>query len=389
MSNVPVIRVNRKAADRVFSGHPWIFASDVVDRGSAQPGDAVTVIDPKGKALGTAHYSSTSQITLRLLTRRVEPVDNAFLKRAIDAAYQFRKRVVQNSNAYRVVHAEGDLLPGLIVDRYGGHLSLQLLNQGMDRLSPEIVDVLRELLEPEGIVARNDVPTRAKENLDEEVRILSGTVPEHVPIEMNGLKFQVDLLGGQKTGVFLDQRENYLAMRRWGRGRVLDCFTGSGGFALHLASVCDSVEAVDSSELAVSIAKRNAALNGIDNVEFRQTNVLDYLPSLVSAKRSFDLVIVDPPAFTKSRSALEGAVRGYKEVNLRALRLLRPGGVLVSCSCSHHMSEAHLFEVIAEAALDAHKQLRVLERRTQANDHPILLTVPETHYLKCLVFEVI
>lgn len=389
MSNVPVVRVNRKAADRVFSGHPWIFASDVVDRGSAQPGDAVTVTDPKGKALGTAHYSSTSQITLRLLTTRVEPVDRAFLKRAIQAAYHFRKRVVQNSNAYRVVHAEGDLLPGLIVDRYGDYVSVQLLNQGMDRLSPEIINVLEELLGPKGIVARNDVSTRAKENLDTEVKILSGTAPEHVDIEMNGLAFQVDLLAGQKTGVFLDQRENYLAMRRWGRGRALDCFTGSGGFALHLASVCDSVEAVDSSERAVNTAKKNATLNGITNIEFRESNVLDYLPSLVSAKRNFDVVIVDPPAFTKSRSALEGAVRGYKEINLRALRLLRSGGILVSCSCSHHMGEAHLFEVIAEAALDSRKQLRVLERRTQAIDHPILLTVPETHYLKCLVFEVI
>jgi 23S rRNA (cytosine1962-C5)-methyltransferase len=389
MSNVPVIRVNRKAADRIFSGHPWIFASDVIDRGAARPGDAVTVTDARGKALGTAHYSSTSQITLRLLSRRVEPVDPGFLKQSIEAACRFRDRIVQNSNAYRLVHAEGDLLPGLIVDRYADCISLQLLNQGMDRLSTEIVGVLQELLQPTGIVARNDVPTRAKENLDEEVKVLSGTIPELVTIEMNGLRFQADLLGGQKTGVFLDQRENYVAMRRWGRGRALDCFTGSGGFALHLASVCDSVEAVDSSALAIRTAKQNADLNGISNVEFRESNILDYLPSLVSAKRTFDLVIVDPPAFTKSRSALEGAVRGYKEINLRALRLLRPGGILVSCSCSHHMSEAHLFEVIAEAALDTRKQLRVLERRTQANDHPILLTVPETHYLKCLVFEVI
>jgi 23S rRNA (cytosine1962-C5)-methyltransferase len=389
MSNVPVVRVNRKAADRVFSGHPWIFASDVLDRGSAQAGDAVTVAESRGKALGTAHFSSTSQITLRLLSRRVEPIDRNFLKRSIEAAYQFRQRVVQNSNAYRLVHAEGDLLPGLIVDRYGEYISLQLLDQGMDRLSAEIVEVLLELFNPEGIVARNDVPTRAKEGLDEQVKVLSGTIPEHVNIEMNGLRFQANLVSGQKTGVFLDQRENYLAMRRWGRGRALDCFTGSGGFALHLASACDSVEAVDSSALAVKIARENADLNGIGNVEFREANVLEYLPSLVLAKKSFELVIVDPPAFTKSRSALEGAVRGYKEINLRALRLLRSGGILVSCSCSHHMSEAHLFQVIAEAALDAHKQLRVLERRTQASDHPILLTVPETHYLKCLVFEVI
>jgi 23S rRNA (cytosine1962-C5)-methyltransferase len=389
MSNVPVVRVNRKAVDRVFSGHPWIFSSDVIDRGSAQPGDAVTIADTRGKALGTAHYSSTSQITLRLLTRRIEPVDKAFLKRSIEIAYQFRQRVVRNSNAYRLVHAEGDLLPGLIVDRYGEYISLQLLDQGMDRLSTEIVEVLQELLQPAGIVARNDVPTRAKENLDEEVRVLSGVIPEHVNIEMNGLQFQADLQTGQKTGVFLDQRENYLALRRWGKGRALDCFTGSGAFAIHLASACDSVEAVDSSALAINIAKQNASLNGISNVEFRESNVLDYLPSLVSAKRVYDLVVVDPPAFTKSRSALEGAVRGYKEINLRALRLLRRGGILVSCSCSHHMTEAHLFEVIAEAALDAHKQLRVLERRTQASDHPILLTVPETHYLKCLIFEVI
>ncbi len=321
MSNVPVVRVNRKAADRVFSGHPWIFASDVVDRGSAQPGDAVTVADARGKALGTAHYSSTSQITLRLLSRRVEPVDKAFLKRSLEATCRFRERVVQDSNAYRLVHAEGDLLPGLIVDRYGDFIALQLLDQGMDRLSTAIVEVLEELLQPKGIIARNDVSTRAKEDLDAEVKVLSGAIPEHVDIQMNGLRFQADLLGGQKTGVFLDQRENYLAMRRWGRGRALDCFTGSGGFALHLASVCDAVEAVDSSSLAIAIAKQNAELNGIRNVEFRESNVLDYLPSLVSARRTFDLVIIDPPAFTKSRSALEGAVRGYKEINLRALRL--------------------------------------------------------------------
>lgn len=389
MSTVPVVRVNRKAADRVFSGHPWIFASDVLDRGSAQPGDAVTVADAKGKLLGTAHYSSTSQITLRLLSRRVEPISREFLRKSVEAAYQFRKRIVQESNAYRLIHAEGDLLPGLIVDRYGDWIALQLLNQGMDRLCSDIVEALRALLQPAGIVARNDVATRAKESLDNEVRILAGTVPPKVTVEMNGLRLEADMLTGQKTGVFLDQRENYVAMRRWASGRVLDCFTGSGGFALHLASACESVEAVDSSAGALEAAKQNAALNGISNIDFRESNVLDYLPTLVSAKRSFDLVIVDPPAFTKSRSALEGAVRGYKEINLRALRLLRRGGILVSCSCSHHMSEAHLFEVIAAAALDAGKQLRVLERRTQAADHPILLTVPETHYLKCLVFEVI
>ncbi len=206
---------------------------------------------------------------------------------------------------------------------------------------------------------------------------------------MNGLTWEVDLLAGHKTGIFLDQRENYAAVRRYGRGRALDCFTATGGFALHLASVCESVEAVDSSAASLETARTNAAINNLTNVTFHEANVLEYLPTLVNARRTFDLVVIDPPAFTKSRSALEGAARGYKEINLRALRLLHRGGILVSCSCSHHMSEAHLLELIAGAALDSGKQLRVLERRTQAQDHPVLLTVPETHYLKCLIFEVI
>jgi 23S rRNA (cytosine1962-C5)-methyltransferase len=389
MSTLPAVRVNRKAADRVFSGHPWIFASDVLDRGAAQSGDAVRVIDNKGKLIGTAHYSSTSQITLRLLSKRAETIDESFLQVSIEAAYQFRRRVVQDSDAYRLVHAEGDLLPGLIVDRYGDWLAVQLLDQGMDRLVAEITNVLQQLLHPKGIIARNDVPTRAKENLDQEIRILAGDVPPHVPVMMNGLKLQADLLGGQKTGVFLDQRENYLAVRRFARGRALDCFTGSGGFALHLASVCNSVEAVDSALSALAVGRANAVENRLANIEFREASVLDYLPNLVASRQQFDIVIVDPPAFTKSRSAIEGAARGYKEINLRALRLLNKGGVLVSCSCSHHMSEAHLLEVVAAAALDAGKQLRVLERRTQSQDHPILLTVPETHYLKCLILEVL
>ena len=389
MSTVPTVRVNRKAADRVFSGHPWIFASDILDRGTAQGGDAVRVVDGKGKLLGTAHYSSTSQITLRLLSRHAETIDEEFLRSSIEAAYRFRQRIVQDSNAYRLVHAEGDLLPGLIIDRYGDWLAVQLLNQGMDRLSPHITGVLQQLLSPKGIVARNDVPTRAKEDLHQEIQILAGEIPPHVPVTMNGLKLQADLLGGQKTGVFLDQRENYLAVRRFAKGRALDCFTGSGGFALHLASVCDSVQAVDSASSALTMGKANAAENNLANIEFRESNVLEYLPSLLGSRQRFDVVIVDPPAFTKSRAAVEGAARGYKEINLRALKLLNKGGVLVSCSCSHHMSEAHLLEVIAAAALDTGKQLRILERRTQSQDHPILLTVPETHYLKCLILEVL
>lgn len=384
----PTVRVNRKAAMRVQSGHPWIFSTDVLDRGGARPGDAVRVVDPGGKNLGTAHYSSTSQITLRLLSTRIEAIDREFLRRRIEQAQAYRREVVRDSDAYRLVHAEGDFLPGLIVDRYAGYFVLQLLDQGMDHLTPEITATLQEVFAPRGIVARNDASTRTKENLPQETKVLTGEVPERVTVHMNGITWQADLLEGQKTGVFLDQRENYPAIARYARGRALDCFTATGGFALHLARACDSVEAVDSSTPTLDIAKANAQANGISNIDFQKADVLDLLPNLVSARRQYDIVVVDPPAFTKSRSGLEGAVRGYKEINLRALRLLQPGGILVSCSCSHHMTEAQLLGIIAGAALDTGKQLRVLERRTQAQDHPILLTVPETHYLKCLVLQV-
>ena len=386
---MPAVRVSRKAGDRIASGHPWIFRSDVLDTGAAQGGDDVRVVDHRGRNLGTAHYSSASQIALRLLSSRVEEIGANFFLRRMHAALEHRRKVVTNSDSYRLVHAEGDLLPGLIVDRYGEFLVIQLLDQGMDRSAPVIAAALEELLHPAAIVARNDVAIRAKENLPHEKFAMTGSVPDRVPIHMNGLTLYAELLSGQKTGIFLDQRENYVAVKRYAHGHVLDCFTGSGGFALHIAPCCDSVEAVDSSGQALAAARANADANSLSNIRFNEANVLDYLPSLVSARRNFDLVIVDPPAFTKSRSALDGAVRGYKEINLRALRLLAPGGILVSCSCSHHMSEAHLLEVIAAAALDCGKTLRVLERRTQSQDHPILLTVQETHYLKCLIFEVL
>jgi 23S rRNA (cytosine1962-C5)-methyltransferase len=378
--------VNRKAAERAASGHPWIFASDVVDRGDAAPGDAVRVLDPKSKFLGVAHYSSTSQITLRLLSIRPEIIDRTFFGERLASALGHRERVVHNSDAYRLVFSEGDLLPGLIVDRYGPYLALQTLNQGMDRARDVIVDCLQELLAPAGILARNDASVRKLEGLPLEVVTLAGDIPERVHIRMNGLQLEADLLHGQKTGVYLDQRENYLAAGRWARGRVLDCFTSSGGFALHAAAQAESVEAVDSSVGALATADANARANGIGNVHFRQADVFEFLSGL---ERRYSMVVLDPPAFAKSRRAVEDAARGYKDINFRALRLLDSGGVLVTCSCSHHMSEGAFFEVIAQAALDAGKTLRALERRTQASDHPILLTVPETMYLKCLVLEVL
>jgi 23S rRNA (cytosine1962-C5)-methyltransferase len=383
------IRVNRKAADRAASGHPWIFASDLIDRDGAQPGQAVQVADPRGRPLGTAHYSSTSQISLRMLSRQVEEVHRDFFLARLRAAEEHRRRVVRRSDAYRVVHAEGDLLPALIVDRYGDYLAIQTLDQGMDAARADIVSCLEEMFHPKAIVARNDAAVRSKEGLPLETTVVSGEIAGPIAVAMNGLKLQADLLHGQKTGIYLDQRENYGAAARYARGgRALDCFTSSGGFALHLAAKCESVEAVDSSGPALATARTNAAANDIGNVEFTEADVFDVLAGYVAARRQFGIVVLDPPAFAKSRRNLEPAGSAYKEINLRALRLLPPGGVLVTCSCSFHVSEAMLLEVVAEAALDARRTLRVLERRTQSQDHPILLTVPETHYLKCLILEV-
>ncbi len=383
------VKVNRKAANRVASGHPWIFSSDVAERDHAAPGSVVKVIDPQRRVLGIAHYSSTSQICLRLLSRDVQEIGPEFFARRIAEANEHRRSVVRDTDAYRVVHGEGDRLPALIVDRYGDYLVIQTLDQGMDAAKDWIVASLVDLFSPSGIVARNDVAVRQHEQLPLETGVVSGVAPRELTVRMNGLVFHADLLEGQKTGIFLDQRENYIAAARYAKGKALDCFTSTGGFALHIAATCESVEAVDSSAAALATAEANRQANGIANVEFREADMFEVLASYASARREFSTVILDPPAFAKSRRNLEAAARGYKEINLRALRLLGPGGILVTCSCSHHLSEAMLLEIVAQAALDAGRELRVLERRTQAQDHPILLTVPETYYLKCLVLQVV
>jgi 23S rRNA (cytosine1962-C5)-methyltransferase len=384
------VRVNRKAAGRVASGHPWIFSSDVTDRDGAQPGAAVKVADARGRPLGTAHYSSASQIALRILSTAVEEIGRDFYLRRLRAAEEHRCRLVHHSDAYRVVHGEADLLPALVVDRYADYLVIQTLDQGMDAARAEILSCLEEIFRPRGIVARNDAAVRTKEELPLEAAVVSGDVPEFVSVQMNRLTLRADLLRGQKTGIFLDQRENYLAAARYARGgRALDAFTSTGGFALHLAGKCENVEAADSSEAALATARANAEANGIANIHFREADVFELLASYSSARKQYSMLVLDPPAFAKSKRNLEPAATAYKEINLRALRLLQPGGVLVTCSCSHHLSEAALLEIVAQASLDAGRTLRVLERRTQAQDHPILLTVPETHYLKCLILEVV
>lgn len=384
--STPVVRISHKGASRIQSGHPWVFSSDVEDRGDAAAGDVVRVAGPGGRALGVAHYSSTSQISLRLLSARQEPIDRAFFLRRLKAADALRRRVVSASNAWRVAHAEADGLPGLIVDRYGDYLVMQTLDQGMERAVDTLVDCLRELYSPAGIVLRNDALVRERESLAREVKVTFGEVPERVPIEMNGLRLEADLVRGQKTGVYLDQRENYLAAARYASGRALDCFTSTGGFALHMAVSCESVAGVDSSAAALGIARTNAAANAISNVQFQEADGFEFLAGIA---RTFETIVLDPPAFAKNRRSVDAALAGYKEINLRALRRLEPGGILVTCSCSHHVSEADFLAVVAAAALDAGKTLRVLERRTQAQDHPILLTVPETHYLKCLILQVV
>lgn len=347
------------------------------------------VVDPRNDVMGVAHYSSTSQITLRMLAPTLRETGREFFLARIKAAAAHRDFVVADSNAFRLVHGEADLLPGLVIDRYGDYFVMQTLSQGMDAAKALIAEILVDAFGAKGIVARNDAAVRKHESLEMEVKILHGEIPPRVAMEMNGLHLEADLVHGQKTGVFLDQRENYRAAARFAKGRALDCFTSTGGFALHLARSCESVEAIDSSELALEVAQSNAAANGIANIQWKTADVFDVLSSYSRMRASFQTIVLDPPAFAKSRSAVDGALRGYKDINLRALRLLEPGGVLITCSCSHHVSEAELLSVVAEASLDARKTLRILDRRAQAADHPILLTVPETLYLKCLILQVV
>lgn len=323
-----------------------------------------------------------------MLSHHAETIDADFFDRRLAQAIAHRNLVVEKSDAYRVVFSEADLLPGLIVDKYGPYLVTQALTQGMDRASGVIADCLMRQLAPEGILARNDASVRRLEGLPLATEVLAGQLPDRVEVCMNGLRLAADLRAGQKTGSYLDQRENYLACAKYAHGRMLDCFTSTGGFALHAAGKVESVEAVDSSALALGIAEANARANEIGNIDFRQADVFEFLAGK-AARGAYSTIVLDPPAFAKSRKQADAALRGYKEINLRALRLLEPGGILVTCSCSHHISEAMLFETVAEAALEAGKTLRVLERRTQAADHPILLTVPETLYLKCLILQVL
>ena len=380
----PSVVVTRRGAERITGGHLWTYRSDV-RTAQAAAGEVVRVHDEQGRLVGRAFWSDRSQIALRFLTRRDEPVDRAFFAERIRAAGNYRRMVVDDTDCCRLVYGEGDLLPSLVVDRYGDYLVMQTLSQGTERRKAEIVELLGEQFSPRGILERNDAKSRLLEGLPQTVSVLSGEVPEEVETHMNGIAFRTDLRHGQKTGEFLDQRENYRAAEAYLRGEVLDCCTYHGGFALHAARHAARVEAVDLSTEALGIARANAALNGAGQVTFREANVFDLLKEYDQAGRKFDAVILDPPAFAKSRSALEAARRGYKEINLRSLKLLRPGGILVTCSCSYHVPESLFGEILWEAAVDVGAEVRVIERRGAGRDHPALLTVAETIYLKCMI----
>ncbi len=378
------VTVNRKGQARIERGHPWVFRSDVVRDGGASPGAVVRVEGPRREPLGFALWSSRSEIRLRMIEREQSLVDG-FWRRRIEQALDFRRRIAAGASACRLVHGEGDGLPSLVVDRYGEHLAIQTLSQATERAKGEIVSALVQLLDPKAIVERNDPRVRALEGLEPVVSVLHGELPETVEVVEGEVSFGADLRRGQKTGLFLDQRENHLAALRYAHGRALDCFTYDGGFALHLARQCDSVLAADLSAESLARVAANATRNRLGNVTTKNANVFDLLRALDDAGERFDTVVLDPPAFAKSKGAVEKAERGYKEINLRALRILRPGGCLVTCSCSYHVHEDHFEAILADAAADAPATVTVLEKRRQARDHPVLLGVPETHYLKCLM----
>jgi 23S rRNA (cytosine1962-C5)-methyltransferase len=377
-----------RGAARARSGHPWIYRSDVAEA-SGEVGDVVPVFDRKGTYIGRAFYNPRSEITLRIAQRRDEPVDESWLRTRIEEALAYRGSFPIDGDAYRLLHAEADGIPGLVIDRYGEYLVLQVGSAAVEERLDWIVGALAELLSPHGILHRGDSASRRREGLDAAVRVLYGEVPESAVVREGAVRYRADLWSGQKTGGFLDQRENHLAVGRYARGRVLDVFSYAGGFALHAAQGAQTVEAVDSSGPALEAARANAELNGLENITFTRSNAFDLLRERSDAGEGCDTIILDPPAFAKAKRELPKARRAYKEINLRAMKLLNPGGILLTCSCSYHFSRELMEETLRSAAADAGKAMRVREWRGQARDHPELLAVPETSYLKCAVLELL
>ena len=383
------VRITTRGAKRIRKGHLWVYRSDVRDAQGVEGGTIVSVVDEAKNFVGQAFYSDQSEIALRFLSTSREVIDRDWWRDRLRQCAERRSATAKETNAYRLVYSEGDLLPSLIIDVYDGHYVLQALSQGMDRLQNEILELIVEEFKPRSVSERNDARVRQFEGLELRRGVIYGDAPDEIEINQNAVRFIVNPLSGQKTGAFLDQRENYLAAARVAHGRALDCFTFNGGFALHLAKSCEGVVGIDISEEAVASAQRNAQLNDASNVEFKTANVFDTLREMEAASERFDTIILDPPAFTKSRATIKSGARGYKEINLRALKLLHPGGVLITCTCSYHMSEEMFLGLIADAAVDARRRLQIIEKRGQSSDHPVLLGVPETHYLKCVIARVV
>lgn len=392
-ATMPNVKISTRGAKRIRKGHVWVYRSDV--RASIGVGDGaiVSVVDEANNFVGRAFFSNASEIALRVLSTRDEAIDDDWWRARFRKCAERREKIAAETNAYRLIYSEGDLLPSLIVDVYDGHFILQTLSQGSDKLQSKLVELLIDEFQPRSISERNDARVRGLEGLELRKGVIwrapaessgDGSLDE-IQINQHGVRFIVSPLASQKTGAFLDQRENYLAAAKVARGRALDCFTFNGGFALHLAKSCDSVLGIDISEDAIAGARRNAELNQLANVKFRAANVFDALREMEVAGERFDTIVLDPPAFTKSRATIKSGARGYKEINLRALKLLNPGGVLVTCTCSYHMNEEMFLEIISDAAIDARRRLQIIEKRGQSSDHPALLGVPETHYLKCVI----
>jgi 23S rRNA (cytosine1962-C5)-methyltransferase len=380
----PLVIVNRRGADRLQGGHPWIYRSDVV-QSDAAPGDVVRLETERRRPLGWALWSSTSQIALRAIGAEAVVDDRVWLAARLASARAYRESLKLDATAWRLVHGEADGLPALVVDRYGDYLVVQTLCQGMDRRLALIVELLAEMMQPRGILARNDPKVRRLEGLDEQVAVLHGEVPDRVDVRLGAVRFSVDLQHGQKTGMFLDQRENYETAARYARGRALDAFTYQGGFAMAMAPHASEVIALDASAAAVEHTRAHAKANGFAHVDAREGNVFDELREFEVSGARFDTIVLDPPAFAKNKASVPKAVAGYKEINLRAMRLLAPGGHLITCSCSYNVDEALFLDIVHAAAVDARSTMALVEKRMQSRDHPVLLGVPETYYLKCLV----
>jgi 23S rRNA (cytosine1962-C5)-methyltransferase len=386
LSALPTIKVSPRGTTRLKEGHVWVYRSDIVSADGATPGSLVCVSDHRGKLLGTAFYSSSSQIAIRMISPDLVTDFPALLRQRIAAAIAYRESLVRNTDAYRVIFSEADFLPGLIVDRYADIFSLQILTQGMDA-DPVRQTLLSELttrLHPISVIERVDPRVRKLEALPPRATGPLQGQKTATTFTMNDVQFRYDAREGQKTGAFLDQRENYAATAQYARGDALDVFCYQGGFALHLAPHCSHVTGIDSSRPALEVADQNAALNSRE-IEWIEANAFDLLRDYSSSDRRYDTIVLDPPAFAKSKRDLDAALRGYKELNLRALKMLRTGGTLITCSCSYHVSQSNFLEVLADAALDAHRTVRLIEVRGQAKDHPILLNIPETAYLKCVI----